>query len=75
MKKKVDTTQCKRCLYRAKERTRREMGFNCVYILLTNKKRPCDPSPNCTVFRKYNKKERQELEGNIKPDTRKGGAE
>ena len=62
MKKKVDTTQCKLCLYRATERTRLEMGFNCVYILLMNKKRPSEPSPNCTAFKPYDPKERRELD-------------
>jgi hypothetical protein len=31
-----------------------------------NHRRPCEPSPNCTVFKKYNKKERQELENRRK---------
>jgi hypothetical protein len=60
-KKKVDITQCKSCLYRASKRSKNEMGCNCVYIFLMNRRRPCEPSPNCTVFKKYSKKERQEL--------------
>jgi hypothetical protein len=65
-KKKIDVTQCKGCLYRAAQDTKNKMGCNCVYILLMKHKRPCEPSPNCTVFKNYNKKERQELEGAFK---------
>ena len=67
-KNKVDTTQCRGCLYRASYRTRMEMGCNCVYILLMNKKRPSEPSPNCTAFKPYDPKERQELNKRAKND-------
>lgn len=59
--KKVDNTQCKNCLYRASKRLKLEMGCNCAYILLMEHSRPSEPSPNCTVFKKYNKNERQRL--------------
>ena len=63
---KVDNTQCKKCLYRASQRVKNEMGCNCVYIFLMNHRRPSEPSPNCTAFRKYNKKERQQMEQELK---------
>lgn len=65
-KKEIDTTQCKGCLYRASQYEKRVMGNNCSYMFLMNHRRPCEPSPNCTVFKKYNKKERQELVNGIK---------
>ena len=37
------------------------MGNNCAYIFLMNHSRPCEPSPNCTAFKKYSKKERRAL--------------
>lgn len=60
-KKKVDTTQCKGCLYRASRYDKNVMGNNCAYIFLMNHSRPCEPSPNCTAFKKYSKKERRAL--------------
>jgi hypothetical protein len=60
--KKVDDTQCKKCLYRASTHMKTIIGCNCQYILLMNQSRPCEPSPNCTVFKKYSKKERLKLE-------------
>ena len=58
----VDASQCEKCLYRASRTARRDMGNNCAYIFLMNHRRPSEPSPNCTAFRKYNYEERQQLE-------------
>lgn len=56
----VDTTQCWKCLYR----TRLEDTYNvvaCYYLVLTGKRRPCKPSPNCKVFEKFDVNKRREL--------------
>lgn len=58
-KKKVDKTQCRKCLYRYVSACN-EVCF-CNYILLTGKRRPCEPSPNCTVYKPYTQKERVKL--------------
>lgn len=58
--KKANTSQCKKCLYRSRIANKGE-AFFCTYILLTGHSRPCEPSPNCTVFKPYNRKEREIL--------------
>ena len=57
--REVDLTQCRKCLYR--------MSINgslsgCYYIGFTNCPRPCEPSPNCTVYELYNRARRLEME-------------
>lgn len=61
LSQKVDKKQCKKCLYRPPKGSENAV-FGCFYILLTGKRRPCEPSPNCTAFKPYNRKERRELE-------------
>ena len=58
-KKKVDKTQCRKCLFRYVSACG-EVCF-CIYILLAGHPRPCEPSPNCTVYKPYTKKERLKL--------------
>lgn len=58
---KVDTTQCKKCLYRPPKDRGFETIFGCYYIFLMGHRRPSEPSPNCTVFKKYTRKERNKL--------------
>ena len=57
---KNNIKQCKKCLYRAYIACSGQ-EYYCSYILLMGHRRPCDPSPNCTVFKPYNKKEREIL--------------
>lgn len=60
MRGKKKDNQCRRCLYRYIAASG-EICF-CNYILLVGHKRPCEPPPNCTVFRPYNKSERLKLD-------------
>ena len=64
-KQRVDITQCEKCLYRP---TLSDSNFHvgCAYIFLMGHRRPSEPSPNCTVFKKFNKKDRQKIEQEIK---------
>lgn len=50
-----DNSQCKKCLYRVEDT--KEFVY-CGYMFYTGKRRPCEPSPNCTAFVKTTKKER-----------------
>ena len=65
---KVDTTQCKKCLYRPPEYGENFLPFGCYYIILTGNRRPSDPSPNCTAFEPYNHKERRKLNKKLRDD-------
>ncbi len=67
----VDRTQCSHCLYRPIKGFESHI-FGCAYICFTGKRRPSEPSPNCTVFEKYNKEKRKELEAKAKADYWKG---
>ena len=69
---KVDTTQCKKCLYRPATYGTFDMPFGCWYILLTGKRRPSEPSPNCTAFVKYNRKERAKMDRRARYESLKG---
>ncbi len=60
-KSKVDKTQCKNCLYRPPGRDELDITFGCFYILLMGHRRPSEPSPNCTVFKEYNREERLKM--------------
>lgn len=53
-----NVTQCKKCLYRLYIT---EKDVACGYLYYTDKMRPCEPSPNCTAFKKTNRQERKEL--------------
>jgi hypothetical protein len=57
----INIDQCKACLYRANFKYD---VFNCLYILFVGQSRGCEPSPNCTKYKKYNKRERKKLEKN-----------
>ena len=57
---KNNISQCKKCLYRAYIACSGQ-EYYCNYILLMGDRRPCEPSPNCTVFKPYNNKERDRL--------------
>ena len=65
---KVDTTQCKNCLYRPPNFGEYALPFGCYYIVLTGKRRPSEPSPNCTAFKKYNRREREKLDRKLRDD-------
>lgn len=54
--------QCKKCLYRIQDS--KEFVY-CGFMYYTGKRRPCDPSPDCTAFVKSTKKERQKLTDKI----------
>ena len=56
---RVDNSQCKKCLYKIVET---QSAVFCGYMYYTGKRRPCDPSPNCTAFEKFTKRGRKELE-------------
>lgn len=68
----VDITQCKKCLYRPADRPENNI-FNCFYIIYMGHRRPCEPSPNCTVFKRYNRKARSELIKRVKAQNGFGG--
>ena len=57
---KNNIKQCKKCLYRAYIACSGQ-EYYCNYSLIMGHSRPCEPSPNCTVFKPYNKKERDVL--------------
>ncbi len=59
-KYKVDRTQCRHCLYRPIQGFESNV-FGCAYIFFTGKRRPSEPSPNCTAFKKYNRAEREKM--------------
>ena len=63
MMNKVNTTQCKKCLYRCFMSGSKL--YYCGYIIFMEHRRPCEPSPKCTVFEPYDKKERAILNGKI----------
>ena len=63
---KVDKTQCRKCLYRPPSYATYTLPFGCWYIMLTGKRRPSEPSPNCTAFEPYNRKERAKLDRRVK---------
>ena len=67
----VDRTQCSHCLYRPIRGFESHI-FGCAYIFFMGKRRPSEPSPNCTAFKKYNKAERRKLEEKTKADSWKG---
>lgn len=67
----VDRTQCKECLYRPLRGWESHV-FGCAYICFTGKRRPSEPSPNCTAFKRFNKTERKQLEAKAKADYWKG---
>lgn len=54
--------QCKKCLYRAEDS--KEFVY-CGFMFYTGKRRPCEPSPNCTVFVKSTKAERIKVTNRI----------
>mgnify|MGYP003301521065 CR=1 FL=1 len=58
---KVDTTQCKKCLYRPPKYGTHDIPFGCYYIFLMGHRRPSEPSPNCTAFKLYSRRERAKL--------------
>lgn len=62
---KVDTTQCKKCLYRPPSYGEHTLPFGCWYIVLTGKRRPSEPSPNCTAFVKYDRRERAKMNAKL----------
>lgn len=64
--KRVDRTQCRTCLYRPTETERQEGNFGCAYIILTEHRRPSEPSPNCTAYKPYTKAERKRLEDRLR---------
>ena len=57
---KVNKMQCRTCLYKSKDKI-----FGCNYIILTGCRRPCEPSPNCTAYKKYSRREREQLDKKI----------
>lgn len=61
MIEETDGSQCKDCLFRAKEDAW-NMMIRCEYILVTGQMRPCPPSPHCTAWKKYDSAERDRLE-------------
>lgn len=63
-KHEVDRTQCRKCLYKSSKET--WAFFSCSYIFLTGQRRPCEPSPNCTAFKPYKRKERLKMEAESK---------
>ncbi len=62
MGKGINRTQCRTCLYRAANTEHSNQTHNCEYILLVGHMRPSQPSPKCTVYERYDKKKRDELE-------------
>lgn len=64
MPRKTDGSQCRTCLCRSTSRNNLSLGFLCEYILLMGSSRPCEPSPNCLVYKKFNRQERADLEKN-----------
>lgn len=68
----VDRTQCKNCLYQPPNYEGLDHIFGCYYIIYTGKRRPSEPSPNCTAFKKYNRAERKKLEAKLRADSWKG---
>ena len=64
-KRKFDTTQCQTCLYRF-EVIRGCNSWGCGYCYYTGHKRPCEPSPHCTVYREFDVNARMELIEKVK---------
>lgn len=58
---KANTRQCKSCLYRSNNG---DDVINCYYILFMGHSRGCEPSPNCTKYKRFTQPERRELERN-----------
>lgn len=54
-----DNSQCKKCLYRLHFSNEQVL---CGFMYYTGKRRPCEPSPNCTAFEKYTKQGRLKIE-------------
>ena len=44
----TDKTQCRSCFYR--ERSDPLLKNACMYLFITGRMRPCEPSPDCTVY-------------------------
>ncbi len=44
----TDKTQCRSCFYR--ETSDPVLKDACMYLVITGRKRPCEPSPDCTVY-------------------------
>ena len=60
---RVNNSQCRKCLYRCAD-----AGISsayCGYLYYTGERRPCEPSPNCTAFVKFRKKERYKIESKL----------
>ena len=60
--KKVNKTQCRTCLYRS---VKGDEILGCYYMLFMGHSRGCKPSPNCTKYKRFNQRERNELERNM----------
>lgn len=50
-----DFSQCKSCVYRGMT------TGTCDYYEIVGRRRPCDPSPNCTVYEKGKRKNEQNI--------------
>ena len=48
---RIKNVQCKTCKYGWKMRNGTD-NYLCDYLEITGHKRPCEPSPNCTVYEK-----------------------
>lgn len=59
MNNKTNTTQCEKCYYRWTVPCGDGHSY-CGYILVTGHRRPCKPSPHCTVFKPYAVKKEDE---------------
>lgn len=62
---KVDTSQCRKCLYRPSKHMK-DSGFGCFYIFYKGQKRPSEPSPNCTAFEPYDRKKRRAMDRELR---------
>lgn len=49
-KDNTDKTQCMTCKYREKENG--PLKNACIYAYLVGAARPCEPSPNCTAYKR-----------------------
>ena len=62
---KIDRSRCKTCLFRMKLFADDAL-WRCGYCYYTGKRRPCEMSPECTVYQKYDRSKRHAMSLELK---------
>lgn len=57
-KPKILNTQCKTCKYRYRVQSNVN-EYLCDYLSIVGHMRPCEPSPNCTVYERIREKKNE----------------